>query len=435
MDSLRIFDEKVRNGTMDEILSIAGITNLDLDAEQPGITAPPMASNDRNQNISLTELQHLLTEQREMTPGSGDQGGHRENPLKKPTVEKRPSAEKERITLLSGFSTKSNENTLSQDIAVIVITKSAALSAQVSAICSQEKIYSVSSENITSLAINIRLLLCQTMHLVIFLDVPHDDSTQDTLQVCNELQKYPQASVVLIACSRFWATTGLQALSSGIRSIIPQPCSKCAEESPTVAETDFISGLEAFVKTLSSGYRSSDDQRFFTCITQLRSCRTRTEIADAILAYLIELFERAIVFSVTESELVAEESFGIKGKNGGKLELLTNLRIPFGDQQIFEDVIATGQMHFGFHSDSTWPHELYRLIGWMEEPEVLLFPLIRANSVVAIIYADFGSKPTTSPSFRHLDALLQYTTAQISVSAYRQRLKSVMEQMKPGFKI
>jgi hypothetical protein len=185
---------------------------------------------------------------------------------------------------------------------------------------------------------------------------------------------------------------------------------------------------------LSSDYRSSDNQRFFTCITQLRSCRTRSEIADAILAYLIELFERAIFFSVTESELVAEESFGIKGKNGGKLELLTNLRIPFGDQQIFEDVITTGKMYFGFHSDSTWPHELYRLIGWMEEPEVLLFPLIRANTVVAIIYADFGSKPTTSPSFRHLDALLQYTTAQISVSAYRQRLKSVMEQTRSATK-
>ena len=299
----------------------------------------------------------------------------------------------------------------------------------VSSICSQEKIYSVSSETIPSLAVNIRLLQCQTVQLIIIIDVPHGGTTQNTVQICEELQKYPQASVVLIACAHFWATQGLQALSSGIRSIIPQPCTECAEESPAQPASAFYSGLEAFIRTLSLEYRSSDDQRFFTCITQLRTCRTRTEIADAILAYLVEVFERAIVFSVTELGLVAEKSFGIKGGKGGGLEFPADLKIPLGDQQIFEDIIKTGQLYFGFHSDSTWPHELYRLIGWMVEPDVLLFPLIRGNTVVAVIYADFGFKSAASPSFRHLAALLQYTTAQISVSAYRQRLKAVMEQM------
>ena len=87
-------------------------------------------------------------------------------------------------------------------------------------------------------------------------------------------------------------------------------------------------------------------------------------------------------------------------------------------------------MYYGFHSDSTWPHQLYRLIGRLDSPEVLLFPLIRANTVVAFIYADFGSKSASSPSLRYLDALLQYTTAQISVTAYRQKLKSMLEQMR-----
>jgi len=294
--------------------------------------------------------------------------------------------------------------------------------------CFQERIYSVSSDTVVSLAINIRLLLCQTVQLVIFIDVPHDDTAQDTLQICTELQKYPQASVVLIACSRFWGSQGLQALSSGIRSIIPRPCKECAEESSAQQALSFCSGLGAFLRTLSSEYRSSDDQRFFTCITKLRNCKTHTEIAAAILAYLIEVFERAIVFSVTESELVAEQSFGIKGEKSDGIELLANLSIPLDDQQIFEDVIKSGQMYFGFHSDSTWPHELYRLIGRMEDPEVLLFPLIRANRVVAFIYADFGSKPAAPPSLRYLDALLQYTTAQISVSAYRHKLKAMLEK-------
>jgi hypothetical protein len=80
-----------------------------------------------------------------------------------------------------------------------------------------------------------------------------------------------------------------------------------------------------------------------------------------------------------------------------------------------------------FHSDSTWPHQLYRLIGRPDSPEVLLFPLVRANNVVAFIYADFGTRTAPVPSLHCLDALVHYTTAQISVSAYRQKLKSMLE--------
>lgn len=434
MESLRIFDEKVRNGTMDEILSIAGVTNLDLDAEQPGNNTPAITSNGRDPGDALPGLQHLLTAQREMIQRSSDQGYREVNAVKKLVIEEFPFAAKEQqrqlVTLLTGSAPIGDTTIPPPDIAVIVITKSPMLSTMVRSTCFQERVYSVSAENITSLAINIRLLLCQTVQLVIFLDVPHDEATDDTIQICTELQKYPQASFVLIACSRFWTSLGLQTLSSGIRSIIPRPCKECAEESAALQALAFCSGLGAFLRSLSLEYRSSDDQRFFTCIDRLRDCKTRTEIADAILAYLIELFERAIVFSVTESELVAEKSFGIKGEKGEGVELLANLTIPLDDQQIFEDVIKTGQMYFGFHSDSTWPHQLYRLIGRMEEPEVLLFPLIRANTVVALIYADFGSKPAATPSLRYLEALLQYTTAQISVSAYRQKLQAMLEKTK-----
>jgi hypothetical protein len=432
MESLRIFDEKVRDGTMDEILSIAGVTNLDLDAEQPDSNTPAISSKGRDQDDVPSLLQQMLTEQRDMIQRSSDQSYREVDAVKKLIIDEFPTAAKEQkrqlLTQLTGSVPEESVSISPPDIAVIVITQSPLLSTMIKSTCYQERIYAVSSDNIDSLAINIRLLLCQTVHLVIFLDVPHDDAMQDTLQVCTNLQKYPQASVVLVACSRFWDTLGLQALSLGIRSIIPRPCKECAKESPAQQAVDFSSSLGAFLRTLTSEYSSSNEQRFFTCITRLRSCKTRTEIADAILDYLIEVFERAIVFLVTESELVAEQSFGVKGEKSEGLELLSNLRIPLDDQQIFEDVIKTGQMYYGFHSDSTWPHELYRLIGRVDSPEVLLFPLIRANTVAAFIYADFGTKSASSPSLHYLDALLQYTTAQISVSAYRQKLKSMLEQ-------
>jgi Domain of unknown function (DUF4388) len=431
MDSLRIFDEKVRDGSMDEILSIAGVSNLDLDAEQPGINPPAITSGTGDPDETPSMLQQLLDEQRDMIQRSGDQSYRTPEAVKQLIVDEFPSAAKEQkkqlLSQLSGTPAEGSATTKPPDIAVIVISQSPLLSTMVRSICYQEGVYAVSTDNIASLDINIRLLLCQTLHLVIFLDVPHGDAAQDTLQICTDLQKYPQASIVLAACSHSWDTLGLQALGAGIRSIIPRPCRECAGEATVLQALAFCSGFGPFLRTLSSDYSSNDDQRFFTCISELRNCKTRAEIAVAVLAYLITVFERAIVFLVTESELGAEQSFGVKGAREDGLVSIPKLHIPLDDQEIFEDVIKSGQMYYGFHSDSTWPHQLYRLIGRPESPEVLLFPFVRANAVVAFIYADFGTQTAASPSLHYLDALLQYTTAQISVSAYRQKLKTMME--------
>lgn len=432
MESLRIFDEKMRDGTMDEILSIAGITNLDLEPEQPESNPPAMSSAGRLQDDGPSLLQQLLAEQRSMLQRSGDQSYREPHALKKLIVDEFPDASKEQkrqiFRQLSGLLPEETAVAGPPDLAVIVITQSTLTSTIIRSICQQQKIYALSSDNVASLAINIRLLLCQAVQLVVFLDLPHDAGVQDTIRICQEIRHNPQASLVLLACPHFWGSQGLQALCSGILAIIPKPCRECGQESAAQQALVFCSSFRDYLQTLSSDYASSDEQRYFACITRLRGCSTRAEIADALLDYLIPVFERAIVFSVTETGLVAGQSFGIKGEKERGTETLSNLRIPLDDQQIFEDVVATGQMYYGFHSDSTWPHQLYRLIGRMDSPEVLLFPLIRANTVVAFIYSDFGSKPASSPSLRYLDALLQYTTAQISVSAYRQKLKSMLEQ-------
>ncbi|MDA8431272.1 MAG: DUF4388 domain-containing protein [Geobacteraceae bacterium] len=431
MESLRIFDEKVREGSMDEILSIAGVSNLDLDTGLPGSNAPAMQSNGLDQDRAPSLLLNLLAEQRVMIQRSSDQSYRELDRVKKLIVDEFPAAAKDQkrqlLSLLAGPLPEDNKASAPPGIAVIVITRSPLLTTMVRSICFQEAVYTVATDNIASLDINIRLLLCQALHLVILLDVPHGDASGDTLQICRDLQRYPQASIVLLACARFWDTHALQALGSGIRSVIPRPCRECTTESYIQQALTFGTGLGAFLRTLSSEYSSSNEQRFFACISQLRSCKTRTEITVTILDFLMEVFERAIVFLVTDSELVAKHSFGVnEGKTEG-IARLANLRIPLDDQEIFEDCIKTGQMYYGFHSDSTWPHQLYRIIGRPDNPEVLLFPFIRANRVVAFIYADFGAQLAAAPALHYLDALIHYTTAQISVSAYRQKLKSMLD--------
>jgi hypothetical protein len=152
MDSLRIFDEKVRDGSMDEILSIAGVSNRDLDAEQPGSYAPAITSNGRDLDDGPSKLQQLLDEQRDMIQRSDDQSYRATDAVKKLIVDEFPSASKEQkrqlLSLLAGPLPDVDATTAPPSIAVIVITQSPLLSTMVRSICFQEGVYAVSTDNI-----------------------------------------------------------------------------------------------------------------------------------------------------------------------------------------------------------------------------------------------------------------------------------------------
>lgn len=433
METLRIYDEKVREGSMDEILSIAGVDNLDLEGEQPRSDESGTAGGD-SQERGASALQLMLAEQRDMVRRASDQDYRSVEAVGRMIVDEFPSATKEQklelLSLLAGAVPETGEAAEPRGIAVIVVTRSQLVSTMVRSICYQEGVYAIATDTISSVDMSIRLLLCQALRLVIFLDVPHDDTVQESLWSGRELSKYPQVSLVLTACSRFWGMLGMQALGSGIRSIIPRPCRECGEETYLQQALAFCSGLGTFLRSLLSEHGRSDDRRFFGCVSRLSDSKTRVEIADTLLAYLMESFERGIVFLVTDAELVAEHSFGVVGEKGEGVKPLSTLCIPLDDQEIFEDVVKSGKLYYGFHSDSTWPHQLYRLIGRPDSPEVLLFPLVRANRVVAFIYADFGAMPAAAPPLDCLDALVQYSSAQINMSAYRQKLKTMLERQR-----
>lgn len=425
METLRIYDEKVRDGSVDEILSIAGVEHL-------GLEPPP--PEDEGREMEPTALQLMLVQQRDLVRRAGDQSYRSAEELGRLIVGEFPDAtteqKQELVSLLTAPGSETGGASEPAGLAVILVTRSALVSTMVRAVCHREGIYVVATDEIASVGMSVRLLLCQALHLILILDVPHGDVVQESLAAGAELRTYPQVSLVLAACSRFWSLLGMQALASGIRSVIPRPCRECGGDGYLRQALAFCSGLGIFLRSFSAERDTCIDQRFFRSIARLGECGSRTEIADELLTYLMEPFERGIVFLVTESELVAERCFGIgAGKEEG-LKQLSPLSIARDDQEIFEEVVSSGAMYYGFHSDSTWPHQLYRLIGRPDSPEVLLLPLVRANRVVAFVYADFGSRPASAPLLAVLEALTQYAAAQVSIVAYRQKLKSMMERQK-----
>lgn len=434
LESLRIFDEKMRDGTMDEILAIAGVTNLDLDSGLSETTAPTLGVPAAGQDAAVSGAASLqqFAEQR-IKIQSGDDRSFRTVAAVKRLVASEfaaapASLKLELATILAGTASPVSGSGARSGLAVVVLTQSPLLATMVKAVCLNENIYVVAPEDRAAIDITIRLLLCQNLLPLILIDMPHASATADPASLYQEYLKYGQTSVVLMACSRMWGIIGLRSPGAGVRGVIPRPCRECGEDSFAEQALAFCTELGPFLRTCAPEFRNKDEQRFFDCLSQLRSCKTRLEITQAVLSFLIDPFERAIVFSIAAPELVAELSFGVMSAKSDAPTTLLNLRIPLDDQPIFQEVIVTGQLYYGFHSDSSHQHLLYREIGIPECPEVLLFPLVRANRVVAVIYADFGSKPVSPPALKFLEAVVQYTTAQVSVTAYRQKIKSMLEE-------
>jgi len=438
MESLRIFDEKMRDGTMDEILSIAGVTNWDLDTGSKAKNGPTIGSASNAQTTSaniVTSLQ-TIADQRKKIQSGADQAYRSPSEIKRLIINEYPSAptplKQELASFLVGSPAAETGNSglpaASTDMALVLITSSPTLSTLIKSVCHRENIYVVSPDDSGAIDISIRLLQCQKLHPVIMVDIPHETGATDPASLYQAFLNYRQTSVVLISCPKQWSSIGLRALASGVRAFIPRPCKECEDKTYAQQSLDFCMELGTFLKSITLESDHDDVLRFFDCITRLRSCKTRLEIAESVLAFIFDRFERAVVFAVAAPDLVAELSFGIAQNKSTGTTSDVSLRIPLDDQPIFQETIVTGQLYYGFHSDSSYQHALYQEIGVPENPEVLLFPIIRANRVVAVIYADFGQEPVIAPNLKFLDALVQYTTAQISVSAYRQKLKAMLEE-------
>ena len=427
MESLRILDEKTRDGTMDEILSIAGLSDLDLITENgSGATYSHQATRE----YDSPPLRQALAEQRNMARQSEDRSYRAPETLEKLINAEYPAIKAEQRQQLIALLTREpagggdTEHKASQ--AVIIYSRSPLLTAMIRSLCHQQGISAIEADNGASLVINLRLLLCQMLRPLVLLDIPHDGDPQDALRICEDLDAFPQVSLVLLACARYWNNSALRALGSGIRTIIPRPCGECPEnEGPRLA-LSFCAELGNVLGILTAE-PSGGDQRFFTCISALREGKTGSEIINAILAYLRGQFERAVVLLVTERELIVDQVFGVTGPPSGEPVTISGLRIPHDDQEIFEKLLQNGRIYYGFHSDSTWPHQLYRAIGRPDSPEVLLFPLVRVKTVIAFIYADFGTRYAPPPSLRHLEALDHFANSRVSVLAYRQKLKSLLD--------
>ena len=421
MESLRIYDEKMRDGTLSKIFFVE---------ESSSDTASP-ASESCTSNITagLLGLDVLDTITRNIPDvfiGLKDHDpvdAHRQavaRALPETTIDQ----QEQLVSFLSKVTTPSASNSEPPVTAIVLLTQNELLSHAITTVCKHKNLFIFATDEESGLDIVIEQSLGRDLHPVLIIDIPHDnDGVQLLALVHQKISAYPQISILIAACVHTWRAISMDALGVGTRSIIPRPCRRCHADSYVPQMITFLSGIGSFMKSILPVPHAEVGHHFIASFNQLKSLSEPPEIVLVMLQFAALQFERALTLVVSKSELIAEKSIGVTSakSNGPSTPLL--FRIPLERHSVFQEVVEKGRLYYGQRSDVVLTNLLHKEIGAPRSPKIMVVPLISRGKVIAVTYADFGAKPVSPPQINLLDALAQHAGSILDNALYRKSME------------
>lgn len=416
MDALRIYDEKMRDGTLSKVFFSEKSTDNKAASDE----------NQASQNITadllgLDALDNISRKIPDVFIGLKDHDPLEEHrkfvtrALPETTIDQ----QEELVSFLTGISRPSVADVGSPVTAIILLTKNELLSHSITTLCKHENLFVFATDEEAGLDIIIEQSLGRDLHPVLLIDIPHDDNGEQAISLVRQKAgAYPQISILIAACCHTWRVISMEALGAGTRSIIPRPCRRCHEDSYVSQMIAFLSGLGSFLKSILPVPEPKIGQQFIASLNHLKTLSEPPEIALVMLNFAAAQFERAITFVVAKSELIAEKAIGVKGSRSEGPTAPLMFKIPLDKHSLFQEVVEKGRLYYGQRSDTVMTTLLYKEIGVPRSPKIMIVPLLSRGRVIAVTYADFGSKPVSPPQTGLLEALAQYAGAILDNALY-----------------
>ena len=419
MDSLRIYDEKMRDGTLSKIF-FSEDSSSEIPAHKPDSGLKEITAD----LLGLDALDTITRKIPDVFTGLKDYDPaveHRQivaRLLPEETIDQREQL----ISFLTNILTPaaSSEPPVT---AIILLTQNELLSHSITTACKHENLFVFASDEETGLDLVIEQSLGRDLHPVLFIDIPHDNDGAQTLALVRQkVSAYPCISILITACCKTWRDISMDALSAGTLSFIPRPCRSCHENSYVTQMIALLSGIGPFLKKILPLPHPEVGRHFSASLNQLKALSGPPEIAMVMLKFASQQFERAMTFVVAKSELIGEKSIGVTTakSNGPTAPLL--FRIPLEGHSVFQEVVEKGRTYYGQRSDNVLTNFLYKEIGAPRSPKVFVVPLISRGKVIALTYADFGAKPVSPPQIHLLEALAQLAGSTLDNALYRRNI-------------
>lgn len=429
MDALRIYDEKMRDGTLGEGAFLAD--HVPEATEQNGIITADV--------LGLDDLDKLDKKIPDVFLGLKEYDAseiHRQR-IRETVPDLPPDSQSRLFTLLREYSDETSSATPATHspappLAVIVFSNDPFITHIVSTVCRHEGLFVFSTDDAMNLDPIIDQSFAKELVPLLVIDAPLEaegsfspGEIQDLL--LRKREKYPHIAILQLVAPRD-CEFPLLALQAGVRSVLARPVR--GEQHALFVENS-AKFLKTLQLTLQKNYASSDQRIlrcFKECIYELDSQRSLPEMAFVVLTFASAMFERTLTLVVRENQLIAEKGFGIRGdKSSGATEALL-FSVPLGEPSVFQDVLKSGRYFYGQCNDAVLRTHLHARIGTPHSPTMMLMPIKALGRVIALIYGDFGDMAGSPLQIDLLDIAARHAGLLLDNSLYRKRCLASVQQ-------
>jgi hypothetical protein len=159
----------------------------------------------------------------------------------------------------------------------------------------------------------------------------------------------------------------------------------------------------------------------------LRSGLISATVALNLMHIISESVERAVLFLVKRDHLVALGAFGTDSKGRPLAESTRTLRLDLIDTEgALMHSLESGEAQATAFEDSGLPESLRNVLGRPRTGQVVVFPVLGAQRVISIIYADNGDR---DHPIEDID-ILELATAQVGMAFENELLRRQISQIR-----
>lgn len=422
MDSLRIFDEKLRDGELQEDYP-------DEDEYSAGSSADGNGTVLSADDLGLADLEQLERKIPDVFYGLADHDPamvHRQK-LSKTSARLFPEKLDAFIEFLVKYPPADESREGAAALSLLFFGSSEILHHAVTTVCKHAGIPVFATDDEQNLDPIILKYLANNCLPLLVLDSPDPADASCSVEIITSLRRsirnsYPRISIIQLAPLHDDAFT-LEAYDEGVRAVIPRPSREITSDSFVADTIRFLRTFETYVRGFAAEQGSLLAYRLNESVTGLREIREVPEVALAVLQFAALMFERAVTLIVRETELVAERGIGITSNPGRAATPPLGFRIPLTGPSLFRTVIETGRIHFGKTDDASVRDHLFKEIGPPLRSTLLLLPLKLRGKTIALVYGDFGNGNLAPVELDLLEILVNQAELALDNAAYRKKLE------------
>jgi hypothetical protein len=151
----------------------------------------------------------------------------------------------------------------------------------------------------------------------------------------------------------------------------------------------------------------------------LRSGLISATVALNLMHIISESVERAVLFLIKRDQLVALGAFGNDSAGRSLAELTRGMRLEAPPDSALARSMVSGDVQSLQYEDAALPPQFAEIIGRSRTGQVVVFPVLGAQRVISVIYADNGDR---DEPIEDID-ILELATAQVGMAFENELLR------------